>query len=99
MPEGPKPEWVRFVRGRLAPLGLDGPREAEIVEELAEHLEAAYEEALTFGRSEEEARREALAQFPDWRVLECELSRAEHTAVKRLAARAEIVLARGGKGG
>jgi putative ABC transport system permease protein len=89
MPEGAKGEWVRLVRGRLSPLGLGGPREAEIVEELAEHLEAAYEDALALGRSEDEARGEALAQFPDWRLLECELSRAEHTAVTRLTARAE----------
>jgi putative ABC transport system permease protein len=89
MPEGAKWEWVRLVRRRLAPLGLDGPREAEIVEELAEHLEAAYEDALALGRPEAEARAEALAQFPDWRLLECELSRTEHTAATRLAARAE----------
>jgi putative ABC transport system permease protein len=100
MPEGVKGEWVRLVRGRLAPLGLEGPREAEIVEELAEHLEAAYEDALARGRSEDEARGEALAQFPDWRLLECELSRAEHTAVTRWAARAEGAFGpAGGSGG
>ena len=80
-----KAAWVRLVRARLQPLGLDGAREAEIVEELAEHLEAAYDEALASGRSEEEARAEALAQFPDWRLLECELSRAERTTLGRLA--------------
>ena len=77
---------MRLVRARLSPLGLGGAREAEIVEELAEHLEAAYEEALSLGRSEEEARGEALAQFPDWHLLECELSRAERSAVANLFA-------------
>ncbi len=77
---------MRLVRARLSPLGLDGAREAEIVEELAEHLEAAYEEALSMGRSEEEARGEALAQFPDWRLLECELGRAERSAAANLFA-------------
>jgi putative ABC transport system permease protein len=81
-----KSRWVRLVRGRLSPLGFDGPREAEIVEELAEHLEAAYEESLSLGRSEDEARADALAQFPDWRLLECELSRAERTASAALFA-------------
>ncbi|HYY99807.1 MAG TPA: ABC transporter permease, partial [Pyrinomonadaceae bacterium] len=81
--------WARLVRGRLSPLGLEGAREAEIVEELAEHLEAAYEEALAEGRSEGEAEAEALAQFPDWRLLECELSRAERSAVGRWAGRVE----------
>jgi putative ABC transport system permease protein len=102
MPDGAKGEWVRLVRGRLSPLGLDGPREAEIVEELAEHLEAAYEEALASGRSDEEAKAEALAQFPDWRLLECELSRAELSAVERLAGRVESraeVYGRGAGGG
>jgi putative ABC transport system permease protein len=77
---------MRLVRARLSPLGLDGARQAEIVEELAEHLEAAYEEALSLGRSEEEAREEALAQFPDWSLLECELSRAERSAAANLFA-------------
>ena len=69
-----KSQWVRLVRARLTPLGLDAPREAEIVEELAEHLEAAYEESLALGRTETEARADALAQFPDWRLLECEVA-------------------------
>jgi putative ABC transport system permease protein len=77
MPDEGKSHWLRLVRARLAPLGLDGPREAEIVEELAEHLAAAYEESLALGRTDEEARSDALAQFHDWRLLECEVSRAE----------------------
>ena len=81
MPDEGKTQWVRLVRARLAPLGLDGPREAEIVEELAEHLEEAFEESLALGRTEEEARADALAQFHDWRVLECEVSRAERTGL------------------
>ncbi len=73
---------MRHVRRHLPPLGLGGPRELEIVEELAEHLEAAYEEELALGRTEDEARAHALAQFPDWRFLECELSRAEASALE-----------------
>ncbi|HWS89978.1 MAG TPA: ABC transporter permease [Pyrinomonadaceae bacterium] len=85
-----KSQWVRLVRARLAPLGLEGPREAEIVEELAEHLEDAYEESLALGRTEEEARGDALAQFQDWRLLECEVSRAERSAFDGLLARAGV---------
>jgi putative ABC transport system permease protein len=84
-----KSQWARLVRARLAPMGLDAPREAEIVEELAEHLEDAYEESLALGRTEEEARADALAQFHDWRLLECEVSRAERSAFDGLLARAE----------
>ncbi|HEV3469092.1 MAG TPA: ABC transporter permease, partial [Pyrinomonadaceae bacterium] len=79
--------WERRVRERLPPLGLDGAREREIVEELAAHLEAAYEEARGLGASEAEAEAAAWAEFPDWRVLECELSRAELSPVETLARR------------
>jgi uncharacterized membrane protein YqjE len=98
MPDEGKSQWVRLVRARLAPLGLDGPREAEIVEELAEHLEAAYEEALALGRTDTEARSDALAQFQDWRLLECEVSRAERSTFDGLLARVEGSSERGSGG-
>jgi putative ABC transport system permease protein len=98
MPDEGKSHWVRLVRARLAPLGLDGPREAEIVEELAEHLEEAYEESLALGRTEDEARADALAQFQDWRLLECEVSRAERSALGNLLARTNGDPERGGGG-
>src|SRR5215213_10721252 len=90
MSEEGKSQWVRLVRARLAPLGLDGPREAEIVEELAEHLGEAFEESLALGRTAEEARADALAQFHDWRLLECEVSRAERSAFDGLLSRAGV---------
>ncbi|HEX8186971.1 MAG TPA: permease prefix domain 1-containing protein, partial [Pyrinomonadaceae bacterium] len=98
MPDEGKSQWARLVRERLAPLGLDGPREAEIVEELAEHLEAAYEESLALGRTEGEARSDALAQFHDWRLLECEVSRAERSTFGGLLARAGAGSDRGSGG-
>src|SRR5215208_1356252 len=98
MSEEKKARWVRLVRGRLPPLGLDGAREAEIVEELAEHLEDAYEESLALGRTEEEARADALAQFQDWRLLECEVSRAERSAFDNLLPRAGGDSEKGGGG-
>jgi hypothetical protein len=76
------PNWNHIVRQRLAVLRLPPEREIEIVEEQALHLEAAYEDALADGFSEAEA--EALAaQSYDWRLLECELSRAERPAPVR----------------
>ena len=98
MPDEGKSQWVRLVRARLAPLGLDGPREAEIVEELAEHLEEAFEESLALGRTEDEARADALAQFQDWRLLECEVSRAERSAFDNLLSRTGGDSKRGGGG-
>jgi putative ABC transport system permease protein len=90
------PNWNHIVREHLAVLRLPPEREIEIVEEQALHLEAAYEDALAAGYSEAEAEARA-AQGYDWRLLECELSRA----VQPLAARAwrpslELIERRGG---
>src|SRR5215468_4552520 len=77
------PNWKQIVRGHLAVLRLPPEREIEIVEELALHFEAAYEDALAAGLSEAEAEAGAVQSY-DWRLLECELSRA----VQPVAARA-----------
>jgi len=70
------PNWNNIVREHLAVLRLPPEREIEIVEEQALHLEAAYEDALAAGLSKAEAEERALQSY-DWRLLECELSRAE----------------------
>jgi len=90
------PNWKKIAREHLAVLRLPPEREIEIVEELALHLEAAYEDALTDGLSETEAEVRTMQSY-DWRLLECELSRAE----QRLAQRAwqpslELIERKGG---
>jgi predicted permease len=75
------PDWKRYIQERLSPLGLKPERELEIVEELAEHLENAYQDALTQGASREEAIERAGALIPDWRFLECEVSRVVRPSV------------------
>ena len=72
-------DWKQHVRKQLPPLALGAEREAEIVAELAQHLEAACEEARAGGATEAEARAAAEAHFHDWRVLESELVRAERS--------------------
>ncbi len=57
------PEWKKEVRKRLSGLKLAPTQEAEIVEELAQHLEDVYERALRGGTSEFEARRAALEEL------------------------------------
>ena len=57
------PDWRRDVRARLSSLRLSATREAEIVDELAQHLDDRYRELLAGGASEEEATRLALAEF------------------------------------
>jgi len=76
------PNWNHIVRERLSALRLPPEREIEIVEELALHLEAAYEDALAAGLSETEAEARAVQGY-DWRLLECELSRAEQPLAAR----------------
>ena len=50
-------EWKEEISKRLANLNLEPTREAEIVEELSQHLEDSYQELLYTGISEAEARR------------------------------------------
>src|SRR5262249_16497252 len=90
------PDWNHIVREHLAVLRLPPEREIEIVEELAMHLEAAYEDALADGLSEAEAEARALRSY-DWRLLECELSRAEQTLATRvLQPSLELIERKGG---
>jgi hypothetical protein len=79
------PSWKHIVRRHLAPLRLPPEREIEIVEELALHLEAIYDEALADGAAESEARARAMRVVADGRLLECELSRAEVPPLARAA--------------
>ncbi len=71
-----KPNWNQIVRARLAALRLPPERESEIVEEIALHLEAAYDEARAKGLSEDAAQARTWQSY-DWRLLECELGRVE----------------------
>jgi putative ABC transport system permease protein len=77
------PNWNHIVREHLAVLRLPPEREIEIVEELALHLEAVYEEALGEGAIEAEAQARALRAVADWRLLECEMSRVEQPLTAR----------------
>jgi predicted permease len=71
------PEWKKEIGERLAPLKLAPTREAEIVEELAQHLEDQYAELSSGGASPEVAYRAALAELSERAALERELRRVE----------------------
>ena len=47
------PEWKPEILRRLGPLNLAAAREAEIVDELSQHLEDRYQELLASGQSED----------------------------------------------
>src|SRR5262245_33886126 len=90
------PNWNHIVRQHLAVLRLPPEREIEIVEELALHFEADYEDALAAGLSEAEAEARAVQGY-DWRLLECELSRAElPLAARALKPPMELIERKGG---
>src|SRR5258708_23514772 len=67
MPE--RPRWEEEIVKRLAPLRLAPEREAEIADELAEHLEDHYERLLAGGATEAEAYQNALAGLSDSKLL------------------------------
>jgi hypothetical protein len=62
-------DWHSEVRARLAPLRLKPEREADIVDEISQHLAERYREAISAGASREEATRLALAEFRAGNVL------------------------------
>src|SRR5262245_4221586 len=90
------PNWNHIMSEHLAVLRLPPERQLENVEEQALHLEAAYAYALAAGLSEAEAEARALRSY-DWRLLECELSRAEQPLVARaLQPPLELIERKGG---
>jgi len=74
-------DWKPEIRQRLAGLKLAPTREAEIVEELAQHLEDRYGELVTGGATDEQASRAVLVELRESELLKRELRRVErHTA-------------------
>jgi len=71
------PEWKNEIKDRLASLELDPAREAEIVEELSQHMEDRYAESLAGGATPDEAYRAALAELSESVTLRQELRRVE----------------------
>jgi putative ABC transport system permease protein len=59
------PEWKPEILRRLAPLQLSAPREAEIAEELAQHLDDRYQELLAAGQAEHAAYQTSLGELKD----------------------------------
>ncbi len=73
------PDWKEEVRRRLSRLNLGLTHEAEIVEELAQHLDDVYERSLKAGLTEAEAKRAALTELDDADLIR-ELQRSQKPA-------------------
>lgn len=79
------PEWKLEIRKHLAGLNLGPEREAEIIEELSDHLQQRYEELSARGAEQKEAFREVLAEI-DWGNFVPELQASESTAERDVVA-------------
>ena len=62
------PDWKEEVRQRLSGLNLAPAHEAEIIEELAQHLDDVYTRAMSNGATDAEARRTALLELDDHKL-------------------------------
>ena len=71
------PDWKPEILRRLAPLRLSPGREAEIAEEIAQHLDDRYEELLADGHSADSAFRGALDELKGEDLLARNLSPVE----------------------
>ena len=67
--ESLRARWAREVRARLSPLALSPAREAEIVDELSDHLDDRCRELVAGGKPEDEAVRLTLAEFRSGNLL------------------------------
>jgi predicted permease len=87
------PDWNEQIRRQLTDLNLAPAREAEIVEELAQHAEDRYRELQSGGATEAEARRIALDETGGHQLLARELR-----AVERAGVTQPVVLGAGSRG-
>ncbi|MCA1838224.1 MAG: ABC transporter permease, partial [Actinobacteria bacterium] len=76
------PDWKPEIRVRLRGLRLTATREAEIVEELSQHLDDRYERLLSDGSSADEAHQAAVLELTEGEFLANELRRVERMAPK-----------------
>lgn len=59
------PDWKAIVRERLHDLHLQGTAEADLIEEIGEHLRDQYQELLSGGATEEEAYQRTISDLDD----------------------------------
>jgi len=83
-------DWREFVQVQLAGLPLSPGTKADVVEELAGHLEEVYEGHRHQGMTEELAAQRAMGQVTDWNALERHIRNAKereglmHNRVRQL---------------
>jgi macrolide transport system ATP-binding/permease protein len=73
-------DWKRIVLKRIAPLRMEATAEAELANEVAQHLEDFCRELRSGGASDEEAYQSAIAELDDMYPLRAEFERSESMA-------------------
>ena len=71
------PDWKNEIGSRLADLQIEPTREAAIIEELSQHLEDRFEELLSAGSSESDARQTVLEELEGSELLAAALPSSE----------------------
>ena len=71
------PEWKEEVRKRLSRVNLEPAHEAEVVEELAQHLEDVYQRSLRVGATDAEATSAALKELATEDLLQKEMRQSQ----------------------
>jgi putative ABC transport system permease protein len=77
-------DWKAYIRQSLPPLAEDPVREADIVEELAQHMAERYREALSVGASEADAFQAAAGELVERDGLAREIRDAERQRTARI---------------
>ncbi len=93
------PDWTAYVRSRLEFAAIGAQREADIVAEISQQLEDAYNDALARGMTIAEAEAFAREQVTDWKELSQRLTKSRRGAPQasvRFDAAAEDALSQGG---
>ena len=72
-------DWTSELNDRLAEMVIEPSRKAEIIEELAQHLEDRFIDLRSRGLSYDEARRIALSELNNHKLLATEIKRIERT--------------------
>src|SRR5262245_59500942 len=70
-------DWKAIVRARVGPLAVDGGRESEILDELAQHVAQHHAELVADGAPDDQALSAALAPLADRARLAREIARAD----------------------
>src|SRR5260370_12501573 len=68
-PRCPMPEWRKLVSEHLGALALDPPERAEVVEEIAAHLDETFADLRHRSLAEQDATTRSLRAIPDSRTL------------------------------